>query len=294
LKRELTILLLLLTTSINCYASENLSEKNSGPTVYLDYSFSEEKTNSVQDFMYFVPTISPTPVDSISSPENNQTTKMLSIEKSSDDKSFEALVKFSIQGEGLHVNNYEKRPMILDNLPYVEKGKPLKNLLEYIKFEGDGYASVHVRGTIEDSKEIVQQVDVNFKAGKIKSPVTISLYTVEPVDDIYTHVNCGNRITARVNSLTFKRTTEDEQARMALKIHSLFSANKKERSWARFKALIANFMIPPIRIDNQGNRVMLDFGYALYKNSNTFTFPKAKHLVEHKDNSDGQFSKNSD
>jgi len=293
LKKKLTILLLLLTTSFGCYASEHISQSDSGPTVYLDYTFSKEKTNSVQDFMYFVPTISPTPVDSIASPENNQITKMLSIKKSSDDKSFEAFVEFSIQGEGLHINNYEKQSMILDNLPYVEKGKPLKNMLEYIKFEGDGYASVHVRGTIEDSKEIVQQVDVDFKAGNIKSPVTISMYTVEPVDGIYTHVNCGNRITARVNSLSFKRT-DDQQARMALKIDSLFNENKKERSWARFKAMIANFMIPPIRIDNEGNRVMLDFGYALYKNRDTFTFPKAKHLVEHKDNSSSQFSKNSD
>ena len=287
------MLLLLLAISINCYASEHPSQDSSGPTVYLDYTFSKEKTNSVQDFMYFVPTISPTPVDSISSPENNQTTKILSIEKSSGDRSFEAFVRFSVQGEGLHINNYEKQSMILDNLPYVEKGKPLKNMLEYIKFEGDGYGSVHVMGIIEGSEEIVQQVHVDFKAGDIKSPVTISMYTVEPVDGIYTHANCGNRITARVNSLTFKRV-DDQQARMALKIDSLFNADKQERSWARFKAIIANFMIPPIRIDNEGNRVMLDFGYALYKNRDTFTFPRAKHLVEHKDNSSDHFSKSSD
>jgi len=293
LKKHLTILLLLLTVAFDCYASEPSPQKDTGPTVYLDFASEEEKINSVQDFMYFVPTISPTPVDSVPSPQNNQTTKILSIEKTSNDRSFEAFVRFSVQGEGVHINNYEKQSMILDNLPYIEKGKPLKNMLEYIKFEGDGCGSVHIKGTIEDSKEIVQQVTVNFKAGKIKSPVVISMYNVEPVDNIYSHANCGNRTIARVNTLTFKRFG-DKQARMAIKIGSLFHADKKEKSWARFKALIANFIIPPIRIDNDGNRVMLDFGYALYKNHDTFTFPKAKHLVEHKKKPDAHFTKNSD
>ncbi|MBN1456859.1 MAG: hypothetical protein JW912_03300, partial [Sedimentisphaerales bacterium] len=60
MKKELIILILLLMICFDCYASEQISQESSGPTVYLDYTFNKEKTNSVQDFMYFVPTISPT------------------------------------------------------------------------------------------------------------------------------------------------------------------------------------------------------------------------------------------
>jgi hypothetical protein len=40
----------------------------------------------------------------------------------------------------------------------------------------------------------------------------------------------------------------------------------------------ANLFLPPLPVEQLGNRAMLDFGMALISGSPTFTFPRARNL----------------
>ena len=65
-------------------------------------------------------------------------------------------------------------------LPEMKKGAPLTNVLDYIKFEGEGMGRIEVKGTIDGNTETVTQVDLRFNTRGQKSPVTIGLYSIEP------------------------------------------------------------------------------------------------------------------
>jgi hypothetical protein len=43
---------------------------------------------------------------------------------------------------------------------------------------------------------------------------------------------------------------------------------------------VVNLFIKPVRVDKRGNDTMLDFGQALAKQENVFTFPKAANLKD--------------
>lgn len=259
-------------------AGEQSEPDETGPTIVLDYSEGAEM-NPTEDFMYFVPLISPTLVSRESSPGSQQQGKMISCTRKSDSDSFEAVCKFRMVGKGTLTNKFDADEMIERNIKDAEDGEKIKHILDYIVFDGEGQGRMEVKGEISDSKATVTRVDVHFaNSDDDVSPVKIGLYSLKPVDGKYEYENRIDKTVARVQTLTFKRS--EGVPKMGIKLVSIKKAGAKEGWWARFKGTIANLFIPPLEVDKLGNDTMLDFGYAVYRGDPTFTFPKAKKLKE--------------
>jgi len=183
---------------------------------------------------------------------------------------------FVIWGRGYHENYFDADDIIAKDQDYVPKGKPLKNIIEYIRFEGDGRGRVEVKGTKADGVEKVTSVKVIFNHEGNFSPVTVGLYSMKPQDGQYKFENRCDIKKARVNVLSFEANEDDP--RMDIQLASLGDASSNEGFYSRLKGKIANLFIQPVRINPQGNKAMLDFGYALYQKQASFTFPKAENL----------------
>ena len=249
-----------------------------GPTVFLDCGEEETVSNKLSNFMYFVPLISPTFVDSKSSKENSQLAGIISCEKRVRKQSFYVCCEFYMKGQGSHKNTFDSAQMIKRNLEDVEDGEPVKNILEYIKFEGAGYGKIEINGDIDEGIAKVQNVKVHFNSRDDKSPVTIGLYSVKCIDGGYRYESKFNKIVARINVLEFERC--EEIPRMGLKIASLGTDESKNGLWSSIKGAIANLFIDPIEINPAGNDAMLDLGLALLDEQRTFAFSKAANLKE--------------
>jgi hypothetical protein len=168
--------------------------------------------------------------------------------------------------------------MIARNIGDLKEGEPLTNVLDYIKFEGDGVGLIEVKGTISGSKQTVTEVDICFDARSQKSPVTIGLYSVKPQGGQYKYENRYNGLIARVDTLTFRRS--GTKPKMGILIASLHRNTEDESYWSSIKGVIVNFFIKPLEVDRLGNDTMLNFGYAILKEKPEFTFPKAKNIKE--------------
>jgi len=249
---------------------------DSGPTIYLDYSNNSHMKNPIYDFMYFVPMVSLTLVESVSNDDNTQRVGIVSCKRLADDDSFQATIEFRMAGKGYHKNTYDPEDMIADNVEHIEKPEPLKNMLDYITFEGESYGTVEIKGVRSGPVELATEITVTFNARDHKSPVTIGIYDVKCVNGKYKYENRYNKTIVRVDSLTFQRTAGP--AKMDVKLASLYGSQDSENLWAILTGKIVSLFLPPIRIDDLGNDVMLDFGLALYKGKATFTFPKARKL----------------
>jgi hypothetical protein len=247
-----------------------------GPTVYLDYEDQKLNDNSVASFMYFVPMISTVLVESDSSPQNSLKVRMISSRRTLDDKEFKIVCEFEIWGCGYHENYFDFGDIIAKDQDFVPKGKPLKNIIEYIRFEGSGCGRIEVRGEKVNGTDKVTDVKVVFNNNDRTSPVTVGLYSVKPKDGQYKFDNRYDIKTARVNTLTFE--ANDDDPRMDISLASLSNGCANEGFYSRLKGKIANLFIEPVRVNPQGNKAMLDFGYALYKKQASFTFPKAENL----------------
>jgi hypothetical protein len=167
---------------------------------------------------------------------------------------------------------------MIDKYSKIRKGRNLTNMLDYIVVEGEGYGSIEVSGNIVNGAEVVDDVKIHFNGRGCKSTVRIGLYSIKPVNGKFDYANRYNEMIVRVNTLAFKRSGED--AKMEVVVASITGAGKREGLWARVKGAIANLFIPPVEIEPAGNRAMLDFGHALYRQKNSFTFPKAENLVD--------------
>ncbi len=273
------LILLYVQTPISAGADKRATD--SGPTIYLDYSNNSHMKNPIYDFMYFVPMVSLTLVESVSSDDNAQQVGIISRKRLVDDDSFQATIEFRMVGKGSHRNSYDPEDMIADNVKHVEKPEPLKNMLDYITFEGESYGTVEIKGVRSGPVELATEIVINFNARNHKSPVTIGIYDVKCVNGKYKYENRYNKTIVRVDSLTFQRAAGP--AKMEVKLASLYDFQDSENLWAILKGKIITLFLPPIRIDDFGNDVMLDFGLALYKGKTTFTFPKARKLKESHD-----------
>ncbi len=251
---------------------------SNGPTIVLSYSKETFEKNPIFSFAYFIPLISPTLVDRETSVNNEQQVGIISYKKKVTSKSFYAACEFQMTGNGFHRNTFDSAGMIARNIGDLKEGEPLKNMLDYIKFEGGGVGLIEVKGTITGSTKTVTEVDICFKAKGQKSPVTIGLYSVKPQDGQYKYENRYDEVIARVDTLTFKKT--DETPKMGIEISSIHKKTEDESFWGTIKALIANFFIKPLEVDKLGNDTMLNFGYAILKQKPAFTFPKAKNIKE--------------
>ena len=251
-----------------------------GPTIFLDCAEEKNVSNPLRNFMYFVPLISPTLVDNKSSEKNSQSAGIISCERKIRKNSFYIYCEFYMKGKGFNKNIFDSTQMIKRNLEDVEDGKPIKNILDYIKFEGTGYGKIEARGDIIDGIAKVQNVKVYFDSRDEKSPVTIGLYSVECIDGEYKYESKHNQIVARIRVLEFERSPDAEIPKMVLKVSSLGADETKNGLWGSIKGTIANWFIPPIEINPLGNDTMLDLGVAILNDQRAFTFPKAENLKE--------------
>ncbi|MBN1796900.1 MAG: hypothetical protein JW804_09530 [Sedimentisphaerales bacterium] len=250
--------------------------KDSGPTVYLGTDSDEPKENSVEDFMYFVPLIAPVDVQTHTSLNNNQATRIISIKREKEDDRFEAVCEFVMTGSGSFRNDFNPEQIIEKGTEDIKAGKPLKNMIDYINFKGCGKGSVHIEGQIKNGAERVISMTINFNEDDNASPVTVGLYSVPCENGQYKYKSKYSQTIARVNSLTFKN--EPVEPRMTLELAAISKPGKKEGFCSRLKGAIANLFVKPLKVDPLGNEVMLDFGHALYCQHATFTFPKAEKL----------------
>jgi hypothetical protein len=245
-----------------------------GPTIALGYSADDIKKNPVPAFMYFVPLISPVPVQRETSADNNEMGWVVSYnKKDGDSKTFYASCEFKMVGKGFHTVIFDHNGMIVRNTDDLQEGR---RILDYIRFDGQGTGLFEVSGTITDSNETVMEVDVSFNYGDEKSPVSVGLYNVKLVDGKYKYENRYDELIARVNKLVFKRT--DGDPRLEIVVASVRKKTDEEGIMSNFVGMIANFFIKPLAVDKKGNDAMLDFGYAMFKKKPQFTFPKAANI----------------
>jgi hypothetical protein len=251
-----------------------------GPTLILNYSKETFKKNPILAFAYFIPLISPALVSREISVNNTQQEGIISYKRTFTSNSFYVACEFELSGKGFHKNIFDSAGMIARNISDVKEGEPLTNMLDYIKFEGDGVGLIEVKGTISGSKQTVTEVDICFDTKGLKSPVTIGLYSVKPQNGQYKYENRYNEIVARVNTLIFSKS--EKNPKMGILIASIHKKTEDDSYWGTIKGVIANFFIKPLEVDKLGNDTMLQFGYATLKQKPTFTFPKAKNIKENR------------
>jgi hypothetical protein len=198
---------------ISDHSGESVAD--GGPTMIMSYSTEKFIKNPIGSFAYFVPLIAPTLVDNISSVNNDQQVAIISHKVTVDSKSFYVACEFEILGSGFHMNTFDSQGMIAAHTDELKKGETITKLLDYIKFEGDGFGLIEVKGTITGSTRIVTEVDIQFNARGHESPVTIGLYDIKPKDGEYNYENRSNEVVARVNTLSFKKT--EKTPRMGIK-----------------------------------------------------------------------------
>ena len=256
------------------------AKDSNGPTILLGYSKEGFKKNPISSFMYFVPLISLTLVDRETSANNEQQVGIISYEKKVTSKSFNVVCEFEILGKGFHKNTFDAEGMIAAHTDELKKGEPLTNMLDYIKFEGEGFGRIEVKGTMTGSAPSVTEVDMQFNVRGYKSPVTVGLYDIKPKDGQYKYKNRSNQIVARVNSLIFKKT--EKTPSMGIKVASLTDQSESDGFFSAIKGAIANLFIPPPKVAKLGNETMLGFGLTLLEQKSAFTFPKAKNIKENR------------
>jgi hypothetical protein len=249
-----------------------------GPTIHL-IDGPNAIHNPAPNLMYFVPLISPTLVESICSKDNQQVAQILSLQRNFKKKDFRLVCEFGLQGSGSFTNAYEPNSMIAYWIPLNKPGKPMTNLLDFIKLEGTGFGSVEVTGKTVNGQREVATVRVHFNARGAKSPVSIGLYNLSPQNGQFEYANRSNRLVARVNNLTFRKTDPDTKPTMLIEVASVVGAEEKEGFWGNLKGALANLFIPPVVVDKDGNDAMIQFGTALVNGKTSFTFPKAKNLI---------------
>ena len=251
------------------------SNDPNGPTVMLSYDGSKPVKNPSSSFMYFVPLIAPTHVDMEISSDNQQQAWFLSYDKKVTKKTFYVTGEFEMRGNGFFNNTLDSNEIIAAFGEEIKKGAPVKNALDYIKFEGEGIGRIEARGTINDSNETVTEVKIHFNIGG-RSPITIGLYCVDPENGHYNYSKRYNELVARAAILTFKKS--EGEPRMGVTVASVNKAAKPNSYIGKIKGFIANFFIEPVKISKLGNDTMLKFGHALLNKQTSFIFPKAANI----------------
>lgn len=253
---------------------------SSGPTITMSYRKENFAKNPIASFMYFVPLLSLSPVDDVSSPNNDQHVGIVSHNINLRSKSFEVICEFVIRGTGFYQITFDPAGIIATQKEKFKKGEWLENMLDYIKVDEAGFGVIEVKGQITGSARIVTNVNIKFNARGNESNLTIGLYDVEPKNGKYEYENRSNEKVARVNKLAFEKT--EETPRMKIKIASITRKDQPAGFFGSIKGMLANFFIKPPKVTRLGNTTMLEFGKALLQKKSQFTFPKAKNIREAK------------
>lgn len=248
-----------------------------GPTLHLDYGRSESAGNSIGEFMYFVPLISPEQVTMVVSTNNTQRARVVSFQQHVTADSFSATCEFEITGTGSQRNVFDHAKVIRKNERRLKAGGSLERQLNYIRVDGAGHGSIEMEGVVTNRVPTVTEVRLRFNGYGRPSPVSIGLHDLREVDGA---IRTDNEMVGRVNTLTFRRPTVRPQMEV-----SLASVQRDEAGsglWQKFLGNVvgaaANLLIKPIPVAAAGHAAMFDFGLALVAEKPAFTFPRAKNL----------------
>jgi hypothetical protein len=249
----------------------------SGPTLRLDCTRGPSAENSVADFMYFVPLISPERVTATASPKAAHRVRMVSSTRRSKGATFQVTCEFEFSGSGYERNLFDYDREIHRHEEQLKRGRLLPHVLTAINVEGPGRGTIEIEGTQANGAQTVAEVRLRFNAHGQSSPVTIALRDIRFSDGAFRPVN---EVIARVNTLTFQR--KPGPPKMEVSVASVKPKDAGDSSWQSLKgsleALAVNLLIPPLDVDARGHQAMLDFGLALAAQAATFTFPYAENL----------------
>jgi len=260
-------------------AANTFAAAPTGPTLLFDYGHGQLRENLVSKFMYFVPLISPEPVSVFTDASNAQCARVLSFSSRTNGASFSVTCEFDFTGTGSLQNVFDHTPKIKKHEQELQAGTPLKHQLDSINVLGTGNGSVEIEGVFTNGQRVVNLVELRFNRHGHASPVTINLE-----DIIYRNgaIRSENEIVARVNSLTFRRSSGTPK--MEVGLASLKSKDAGDGMWQNFmgslKGATANLFLPPLKVEPEGQQAMLDFGLALATGKPDFTFPIATRLKE--------------
>jgi hypothetical protein len=250
---------------------------SNGPTLLLDTSHGPSPENSIADFMYFVPLISPDPVASNVSPDNSQQARLLTAERHLAPEKFSATCEFEITGTGQQRNVFDPTNHLRSNEQRLKDGGALERQLDSIVVSGAGRGRIEVEGVMSNAAPVVTEVRLRFNDAGKASPVSIGLHDFRWVDGA---VRAENAVMARVNTLTFKRAPG--RPKMEVTVASVKRADAGNNLWQQFvggvTGLAANLFLKPFTVDRAGHEAMLAFGRAVAMGETSFTFPRAKNL----------------
>jgi hypothetical protein len=254
------------------------SGTNSGPTLRLEYGPGQGRGNPVAAFMYFVPLISPDPVACVSSSNNTQTAQVTSAKRQTNTHTFLTKCDFEFTGQGTQQNIFDLSKQIRHREKKLKEGGVMRRQLASITVEGQGSGSVEVEGTVTNGVQTVTEVRLRINARGKASPVSIILCDIRYLDGEFKHVN---EIVAQVKTLTFRR--KPGPPKMEVTVGSVRNKGAGNNLWQSIKGGIkgaaANLLIDPLTVEARGHRAMLDFGQALVSGAPSFTFPRAKNLL---------------
>ena len=249
-----------------------------GPTLHLDCARGSSADNSVADFMYFVPLISPEPVVATTNPKGDHRVRVLSATRRFKGRTFQVTCEFEFLGSGYERHLFDYNREIHRHEEQLKQGRLLPHVLTAINVEGPGRGTIEVDGTQANGAQTVAEVRMRFNAHGQSSPVTIALRDIRFRDGAFLPVN---EVVARVNTLTFQR--KPGPPKMEVSVASIKPKDAVDSRWQNLKGslegMAVNFFIPPLNVDARGHQAMLDFGLALAAGAATFTFPHAPNLL---------------
>jgi hypothetical protein len=248
-----------------------------GPTIHLRYGAKTEGSNTVAEFMYFVPLISIEPVASLASADSTQCVRILSAKRRFSKRSFEVTCEIAISGAGWQRSAFDLDSFAKRHEKQLQNGDSLRQL-KSIDVQGAGAVTVEVEGAVSNGTRTVNEVRLRFNAHGHSSPVSIDLCDLRRIDG---KTETDNELLARVNTLTFRR--KPGPPKMEVGVASVQRKDAGNGAWERFKGRLAgvavNMLIDPLTVEAAGHEAMLDFGQALVDGSPSFTFPRARNLL---------------
>lgn len=270
---------LLMASAFFIFAARLPAAAPTGPTLQLDYGHGKPRDNPITRFMYFVPLISPEPVSVFTNAGNTQCARVLSLTCRTNGQAFSADCEFKFTGTGSQQNIFDHANNIQNHMKELLAGESLKHQLGSINVAEAGSGSVEIEGTLTNGRPVVNLVQMRFNRHGQVSPVTINLR-----DFVYRDgsVRAANEMVARVNALTFRRTTGTPK--MEVTLASLKRKGAGNGLWQNFvgslKGVTVNLFLPPLKVEPEGQQAMLDFGLALATEKPSFTFPAATRLKD--------------
>lgn len=250
------------------------NSNTTGPTLNIEYN-DQGQGNEVDSFMYFIPLIMPTTVDVYTDPNTTLNAHIISRTSKETATTFTTTCIFQVCGQGIYEAVADANEIIAFSSKGEPKDKILRNQLRSIRVDGPMRGSLVVSGCIENGQRRVDTFDIRFDLDG-KSPVSVHLFEVKPVDGNYCFQDRYNEQFARIDALSFSRSPHSPT--MEAEVSSIAKENAKEGLLASLKAMVANWFLPPVPISVIGNQTMMDFGTALDCTQTAFTFPHAENL----------------